>query len=228
MDELEDWRTENVSLVLGARAYLYALFHRALGDAPDAAIVEALGSNETLMALGFFLEGKPAFDRLAEAVTGLGESDVEGLASEYTALFVGPHKLIAPPWESVYIGDEGLLFQESTLEVRRTYLEDGMIPAEHPHVADDHIALELDYMALLARRFADEGDGEGALGLVNRQIGFLDKNLLVWTGEYARRMSDSRTRVLYPLVVDALSAFLPADRAVLDELGAAAREAVRP
>ncbi|MEI3231097.1 MAG: molecular chaperone TorD family protein, partial [Gordonibacter pamelaeae] len=70
-------------------------------------------------------EGARLQDALAEvaAANGLGQ-----LRSVYTKLFIGPAKLPAPPWESVYAtGGRPLLFQESTLAVRRRLLPPGRL-----------------------------------------------------------------------------------------------------
>lgn len=37
--------------------------------------------------------------------------------------YVEPGSLPAPPWESAYLSEDRLLFQESTLEVRKAYLK---------------------------------------------------------------------------------------------------------
>lgn len=61
-------------------------------------------------------------------------------------MFIGPRELPAPPWESSYLNEDKLLFQEETLQVRMSYLKYNFIPKNYPHEADDHIALELDFM----------------------------------------------------------------------------------
>ncbi|MCB8816455.1 molecular chaperone TorD family protein [Desulfosporosinus shakirovi] len=70
------------------------------------------------------------------------------MLTEYTRLFIGPTKLPVPPWESVYVSKERLLFQESSLKVRQRqcYLNYNFLPAKYRSEADDHIALELDFM----------------------------------------------------------------------------------
>ena len=51
-------------------------------------------------------------------------------------MFIGSGNLGAPPWESTYVGKEGLLFQESTLKVRHEYAESGYLPQDYSKVAD--------------------------------------------------------------------------------------------
>lgn len=47
-----------------------------------------------------------------------GAGNPEKLALEHTRLFIGPYRLPAPPYESVYRTDERLVMQQPTIEVR--------------------------------------------------------------------------------------------------------------
>jgi TorA maturation chaperone TorD len=70
-------------------------------------------------------------------------------------LFVGPGRVEANPWESTYVSSDNTIFQKVTLEVRKAFVSQELLPAAYPNVADDHIALELDFMAALAGRADD-------------------------------------------------------------------------
>lgn len=50
----------------------------------------------------------------------------ETLAQAYQRLFVGPYALPAPPWGSVYLDHENVLFGNSTLDLREWMLENGI------------------------------------------------------------------------------------------------------
>ena len=84
------------------------------------------------------------------AKQGLSNEIFERLQSDYTRLFIGPGKLIAAPWESVYFSDERLTFQEQTLEVRNWYRRFGLEAEKIYREPDDHIGLELLFMSHLA------------------------------------------------------------------------------
>lgn len=74
---------------------------------------------------------------------------ISELKRDYTRLFLGPDRLVAPPWESVYRSDEHLMFERQTLEVRAAYQRYGM-PIPNLNIEpDDHIGLELRFVAYL-------------------------------------------------------------------------------
>ncbi len=76
------------------------------------------------------------------------------LRSEYTALFVGLEQVDAPPWESVYLSRDHLLFDEQTLEVRNFYARFGLQIPNMDREPDDHIGYELLFLAHLLEQAA--------------------------------------------------------------------------
>ena len=114
------------------------------------------------------------------------------LTNDYTRLFIGPGKLPASPWESVYACGEELVFQQSTLDVRAAYHAAGFTAAGCPHIPDDHIATELAFMAALcdeAKTCASSGDMPGAKVALGRQVMFLAEHLGCWASEFAQRLT---------------------------------------
>jgi len=109
-----------------------------------------------------------ACDRLAVAYTW---DDARTLRGDYDQLFVGPGHLQAPPWESVYRTDEHLVFDWPTLEVREAYRSMGLAVRRQTD-PDDHIGLELLFVATLCERAAagDPGAGEAAGQFVNQHL----------------------------------------------------------
>jgi TorA maturation chaperone TorD len=72
------------------------------------------------------------------------EEDITKASCEFNRLFVGPGKLLAPPYESSYRNPNGLLMQEETFKVREFYKKAGLAVAEANNQPDDHLALELE------------------------------------------------------------------------------------
>lgn len=72
-----------------------------------------------------------------------GLSNKELLDSEYKKLFVGPHKLDAPPRSSVYLDKEAVIFGESTIELRSWLASIGIEPNLTQKEPEDHIGLML-------------------------------------------------------------------------------------
>ena len=58
--------------------------------------------------------------------------------------------VVAPPWESVYFSPDRLVFQQETFQVRAWYTRFGLQSANHNKEPDDHISVELEFVAHLA------------------------------------------------------------------------------
>ena len=212
--------------VLANRCFLYRYLWRAFAAEPDDALLDIVADahtrEECALLDGEDGEGARLQDALAEvaAANGLGQ-----LRSVYTKLFIGPAKLPAPPWESVYATGEPLLFQESTLAVREAYRRAGYAAAGYPHEADDHLAVELDFMATLAsdaRAAYEAGDKGRSADLLSVQRDFLREHLLAWVGAFAERLADSAgAGAFYPRFAELAALVCARDAEVLEELLAA-------
>jgi TorA maturation chaperone TorD len=75
----------------------------------------------------------------------------ESLNVDHTRLFIGAGKPLAPPWESVHLSKDRMLFQEQTLQVRNWYRRFGVETEKIYQEPDDHIGLEMLFVAHLAR-----------------------------------------------------------------------------
>ena len=222
---------EVLEILLQNRVHLYEVLHTVFGGEPNEELIRLLAGEATSMAFeilseddqdvmakmaGFVskLEGK-----LTEEVEG-EPSFLEQVKSEYIKLLVGPGKMIAYPWESTYCGKETLLFQESTLRVRQFYRKYGYLPQGYPHVADDHISLELHFMAKLSQRALEafqQGDMTGARSMLEGQQIFLKYHLLNWIPQYAENMKKSKTAHMYPQFALATEAFIKVDNQFVAE-----------
>ena len=152
------------------RAFIYQYLWRIFSDAPDETLIKTtLGTAREQFEL-FFDADSPEMKEFAALCVELQaalafDAKATSLANDYTRLFIGPGKLPASPWESVYVCGEELIFQQSTLDVRAAYHAAGFTAAGYPHVPDDHIATELAFMAALcneAGACASSGDIPGA------------------------------------------------------------------
>lgn len=231
-------QNDQIAIILANRYFLYDLFQHVFSHESSMALVEIVIGEHTQEALGLLFadenddhESQPeivAYKAYLELVAELKqaldrepEGTLEKLKSEYTYLLIGPNKLPAPPWESVYLTKERLIFQESTLKVRQKYLKYHFLPANYPHEADDHIAFELDFMGRLAKSTYESFDNsnvEDMKNLLSDQKAFLEEDLLVWIGDFANEIQKSRTHYFYPQIAALVHEFLKIDREILDEV----------
>lgn len=242
---------ETIELSLSARPAIYGVLQAFFGREPQAEVVASLASPEFLQVAAMFFECGPSTARAAgvdtvsasvaveEAAESLesrvaalqaaaracvegGEDALDALDSAYTRLFVGPRCPEAAPWESAYVGDEGLLFQPSTLAVRKAYVSQGLIPSRYPRIADDHLAIELGFLASLGQRAADayrEGDADGFVDAVTASREFLDEHLRRWLPPFCEALDRASSGPLYREAAWMLDAFIQADAAFLEEAG---------
>lgn len=220
---------DDIEILAMSRAQAYLWLQAALGYAPEPDMLEWTLAEQNMSALAAFEESDLLFSTALRSVM----ADVDALRSDegekrellattYTRLFVGPDALPVRPWESSWRGSDESLFQECTLEVRRTYFAEGYVCAGYPHVADDHIAIELDFMASLGMRLVEaleRSDEEEARRLVVSSRAFLHDHMLTWVPEYAEACSSLPTDYgFYVDVVQLAKEFLRLDDASLVEL----------
>ena len=141
---------------------------------------------ELLQAIGDLAEaGQSGLDQLAQAAAS---NDLETMLVDHTRLFIGPYKLLAPPYGSVYL-EEGVLIGNSTMSVKEFYRQEGMETSDHE--VPDHITAELEFMYVLISREIEAMEGDD-LETANRyrlkQKDFLGLHLGTWITEFTDRI----------------------------------------
>lgn len=112
--------------------------------------------------------------------------DVSRLAQAYQMLFVGPEHLEAPPWGSVYLGEEGTLYGDSTIALRKfLQAENISLTLEH-NEPEDHIGLLLWALAWLA-----EQEKSAAMAILLRE------HVLSWSGVYLLQFDRAAAHPFY-------------------------------
>ncbi len=200
-----------------ARRFLYALGQTLLGSEPTAERLAAVDGE--LLAEALDIVGLAGDFGLAERVAEARE-DAEAACSLYTRLFIGPVPPAATPGESTYRSRSKALFRQETLEVRNAYRARGLLPQAYPRVADDHIAIELGFLAALAGR-AVEGlqaaDAEAVAVAEQASREFLAEHVLRWIDAYADDLSAVGSGSLYESLVRLMAALAHRDAELLAE-----------
>lgn len=210
MASTENERTK--AEMLGARYYIYQMFHSIFGVKPNPRQFEALKDSATAEAFAIYLPERS--DETDARLKRLLETEFsEDFADQYVRSFEGPGQMIAPPWESVYVNPQPLLFQESTIDARKQYLAQGYIPQQFPHVPDDQLSLELDFMTQLAVRACEAertGDEKACREALTASQMFLDTHLGRWTQAFAERLEEGGQEH-FAAMARLLEAFVAAD-----------------
>ncbi len=213
---------------LDDRAATYALLARLYASEVDAGLLTGLegmafpqdSGNEGLDAGARLMNGY-----LRGAAEDAGRDAATELAVDFCRLFVVRRRSDrdAPyPFESVYTSREHCAMGAARDEVLALYRAAGLEKDEGWKVGEDHVALELEYMATLAGRLAaavragkgDEG-ADGPVELVGLQATFLDRHLLAWTPRLAQAMGRRAQTDFYRGLARFTVGYLEEDRALL-------------
>ncbi|MES9900792.1 MAG: molecular chaperone TorD family protein [Sedimenticola sp.] len=155
---------------------------------PDQTLITALhetGFPENLGILMTSTQGLWALDFMERALTTIPEpvdkSSLDELAVDYAGIYLN-YSFKVSPEESVWLDEENLTHQDAMFQVREVYQQHGLTAADWRKVPDDHLVLELQFIAYLL----ENGQDEGAL---RESGGFLDKHLLRWLPLFATRIA---------------------------------------
>jgi putative dimethyl sulfoxide reductase chaperone len=110
---------------------------------------------------------------------------IQLLEADYYRLFVGPEPMKAPPYESVYLTRDHLIFDEPTRQVRAAYAEFALAAPKLNREPDDHLGLEFDFLAQLcvtALDAIDLVDETTMMRSLDAQRRFLTDHLQRWAG----------------------------------------------
>lgn len=224
---MTDKKLEGIKLLLEERMLAYDILRLAYVEEPSREFVKTL-LNDKLMNSFPFIEEEEEISagcrEISEYLTNtdvLEESQYQKLHWDYTKMFIGPYELIAPPWESAYTSKERLLFQETTLQVRNTYLKYNFIPRHYPHEADDHIGLELDYLYQLTKQTLEAGEKnkiQRAIQLLEEQNNFIKEHLQIWISEFTEKIINGAETPFYRGMAKVLKGFIIIEPLIIKEL----------
>jgi TorA maturation chaperone TorD len=224
---------EAIHLLCEARVFSYDILRQIFITELEQRLLTTIKDEDILSGFPFNEENLLIQEGISLANQFLEQSDssfeelLDALRWDYTRLFIGPEKLPAPPWESVYMSRDRLLFQKQTMQVRRIYRKFGYIPSNHPHEADDHLGLELDFMFRLALRTKediDQKEFDSALDLLQNQSSFLEEHLLKWVPLFVKDVLGSAETPFFQGMAKILQGYLEQDRVVIDEITEAIRK----
>lgn len=182
--------TTELSATLVAHHLAYSFLGKAFFEAPSVALINTL-QEEALFADWPLEDSNEAMhaglDILQRVCEQWDEANFQDVKRDYGQLFIGPNRLPAPPWESVYRSEEHLMFEEETFQVRALYRQFGMdIPSECIQ-PDDHFGLEMFFIAHLCRMGLDAlaHEQSAVLDSVLQAVNhFLQDHICQWSEQF--------------------------------------------
>ncbi len=170
MDEIsEDLETRTIVYRLLKNLFLKPPSKESLGNLRKLNSFENIGNPDLVGGLEHLRKG--------------ADCEIEKLALEHTRLFIGPYKLPAPPYESVYRTKERLVMQQPTIDVRKAYRQADLEVRGIYTNPDDHICAELEFMEYLCDKTASSlknHDIHEAIKHLEFQRKFLEEHLNKW------------------------------------------------
>ena len=204
------------------RARVYALLSRCYEKELDTAFAAELAeaarveSDDPALAEGFAA--------LQADLAGCDDGQLELLAVVFDRVFFGMGPRSAQkafPYESVYTSEGGLMMQDAYAEVLHVYRGAGFAKNPGFKEPEDHLAVELAFMALLCGRAVEAlraGDEAGAERQLRAQREFLSDHLLNWIDRFTADVRKAAEDGFYFDLATFTEGFLPADAAELAEV----------
>lgn len=206
----------------GTRSRIYWLLADLLRAGPDPELLARLQASpgEDPDTAGDVDCVASAVARLRGSLAGEAPKAIaERLAPEHARLFGGIRRGYGPPppFESVY--REGASAPEVTLDVVRAYRAAGFGPIDETAGPQDHVSVELRFMALACLRESEawaRGSAREALAWRDRQRAFLDEHLLAWLPALCAAVRTAAREPYFRHLVDLTEAVCRADRDALE------------
>lgn len=207
--------------LMESRANVYRMLSRCYGHEVDAGFAQELSEEFAFESSDDGLS--QSLDALRSGVESLDDEELEMLAVDFDRVFFGMGPLTARhafPYESVYTSDRGILMQEAYAQVVRTYREQHLAKDSSFSEPEDHLAVELSFMATLADRtaaFLREGHEEAAEETLTRQLSFAEEHLLNWIDRFCIDLAAAAPG-FYGALADFTIGFVRADAAAIAEM----------
>lgn len=167
-------------------------------------------------------QGRELLESFCKEIRGVDEEVVLGdLARHYAFLFLGVGSENVALCESAYRNDRGLLFQNAYFDILEKYKEVGLGKQEDFSEPEDHLSLELAYMAHLSHwsfSSIETGKEEEVEKYYQYQRNFLKDHLLPWIPRFVRGVSEVSPSTFYKALAYLLEGYIKIDFEFLDSL----------
>jgi putative dimethyl sulfoxide reductase chaperone len=141
---------------------------------------------------------------LFELVRKLGEDfegqDLQTLLIDYTRLFLGPSEALARPYGSFWLSGEKTVMRDSTMAALALYRQGGLELGEAFHEVPDHVAVELEFLYLLAftsNQAQQAGLDDELLAATRLERQFLSEHIGAWVTPFAAAIKSGAETAFY-------------------------------
>ena len=211
-----------IAHLMDSRANVYKVLSRSFREEMDAEFASEFAKRFVFESDDAQLAQKA--DAMKVSLQGIDDDAIEMLAVDFDRVFFGMGPITARhafPYESVYTSEKGIMMQEAYSQVVRAYREQKLAKDEAFTEPEDHIAVELAFMATLAERsatFLREGHEEAAEQTVMQQLSFAKEHLLNWVDIFCVDLAAAADGSFYEHLATFTAAFVKEDAAVLEDI----------
>jgi TorA maturation chaperone TorD len=221
-------KTDSLTAALGQfRQAFYLFLSRAFSREPDWDALKGMEQVSATLMEAWELMEMPSDPDVQVSKSLLSEfwpefrqhpdRVIEDLSREYASLFLGVGPKTVSPCESVYRSSAGLLYQATHFEVQQLYRAIGMEISEQYHEPDDHIAVELMYVAKLCEMTGEavNTDKESGLHYLSLQREFLESHLMPWVPVFSENLVNATESTFYRAMTLLLKGFIGIDATLI-------------
>lgn len=165
--------------------------------------------------LGLTLESEWAQDAehllqhaMGEWTREVGDNLLDELAADFAAIYLN-NSFQAPPLESVWLDEEGLMMQQPMFDVREWYAKHQLEVEDWRKRTDDHLVNELGFVSFLLSTSEDN---------LAEVAQFLDEHLLRWVPEFGVKIAQRAETPFYAGLAALTLAYLDELRDLLAEI----------
>ncbi|WP_136679437.1 molecular chaperone TorD [Neptunomonas sp. XY-337] len=165
-------------------------------------------------------EGTLAVDKLRCSIKRLQQLEFPELelAADFTQTFLGDIRTSAPPYASVYLSADGLLFQQPHDEMLALLKAEGLVVNTDFNEPADHLAIMLDFMGNQVLRVIEAESEEQCQEQYRRQLAFLEQKIMTWMVPFRQQCERVPGCGFYPAITEYLVSFIKAEQVYLHEL----------
>jgi len=216
MDEVSEF-----AALISNRENLYRLLARLYRIEVDEPLLRQLSE------MGFPAEcDEPelaeGYRMLTDWLRNPGNDPLTDLAVDFARIFLGAgvyEGVAASPYESVYTSKERLIMQEARDQVFAIYRARGLYPDAELEIPEDHIALELEFLAHLCRETLQAGDDQARVSaLLREQKEFIEQHPAKWVPAFCADIEKCASTGFYRAVGKITLGFLNMDHAILEDI----------
>jgi anaerobic sulfite reductase subunit A len=223
----------DIKTIMGERQQMFLIFSQVFFKELSREVIEQLAvADFTVITENENLN--KGHQLLQRYFTFSGSDRRTELACEYARIFLAAGiytetRDVAVPYESVFTSEEQLIMQDARDEVRRWYLREGFMVNSNLHEPEDHLSLELEFIAKLcdtALRLLEESEGVGdarddysglVANLENQRV-FISTHVLNWLPRLRKAAERYAELTFYIGMLLITEGYLQEDLMLLDEL----------